>query len=609
MDDSVQRIRGIALAIGVVVATACSGGSTEQPDSRAAATGTGVSATVPGTGVSGSEGTGDVSSTPPSSTTTSTVVVDLSRRPLVFFQPLPPLPGNSGLPFRDGSIDFFDLFADGSPWERAAGHVDVFGLYGTYIRHYSTDDQLRAIIDGLRARGIGLAIELGPLTTPDPADCVGREGFGGADEIELLHRIADLGGTVDIVSLDEPFAFGHRADGPDDCQWPVDRVATQIADFVGLARAVFPDLAIGATEPLWASPSVGPGDVAEWVDAYEVAVGEPLAFLHLDVEWERPDWLANAVAVREQLAERGIPTGLVGNGGEADDDRTWITDAASRISQFENAISAPLEDVVFQSWFDRPDRTLPENDPTTFTGMIERYFGPRLSIELAALDGAVTGTVRTADGAAIADVDVAITVTPPDGTAGTTTLTGTVPANATQAVGIFRVNGEGPPGVADVDVSIDAASYREGGDNLLPNAGFDREGQWGGYGAGSSTFARLGDATVLRLEAMPDEVLFVDSVPFAVTPGAPFLYQITAIVPSAASGAVFAGLAFLDRDEVARVGVVLEPGSLGAMAATTDVAGGFRISLPPGTTGMAHVDASVDDPAFWPATEAALLEF
>jgi hypothetical protein len=523
---------------------------------------------------------------------------DLTKTRLVFFAPLPPLPPDSDLPFNDGAPDYHDLFQPGAPWSDAARQIDVFSIPSTWVRHYSTRGQLERLIEGLQARGIALGMEVGPL--PDFEACAKGEGFGGIYEVDLMRQIRDLGGTVDVIIFDEPFGFGHVLDAPGACQWSVDKVARKLADFVAMTREVFPDAVVGGNEPLWSAPQVAPQDVAAWLDAYARAAGEPLAFLHIDSEWSWPGWLDQATAVRAALVGRGVRVGFIYNGGEIADQEGWIAAAIERAYLLESRSAVPPDDVVFQSWFDQPDRTLPDGDPTSFTGLVNRYFRPHTRIDLT--DG-TSGFVRTADGAPVAGVPVRARFMADAGAPRTERITGTVPVSARQAVAIFRVNGEGARTTADVDMPVESVGYMEGGGNLAPNPDFRQKGGWGGYGEGTARVERQGSGT-LRLVARKDEALFVDSDPFAVTPGATFTYEVTATVPVEKAGAIYAGVVFLDEYEVERSGLNPAPGPIELPEVVTSADGSFELDLS-GAIGPGELRLTVDAPGYWPSFAAA----
>ena len=581
MADTKQRAW---LAATLVLLVSCAGGSSGSP-----AGGT-EPAPTSATAADGSQPDTTGSSVQPPA--------DLSAHPLVWLGPLPPLPAGSTLPFNHGADDYMELFAPDAPWPNAAAKVDVFLIYSSWVNNYASDDDLRTLLAGLRDRGIALAVEVGALPTPAEGTCDAGEGYGAQDELNTLQHIARLGGRVDLVSFDEPFAFGHQNDAPNACRRPIEQVAGELAEFVAAARGIFPDLVAGGTEPMWQSPLIGPEDVGQWLDAYAAAAGEPMQFLHIDIDWTRPDWLSNAVAVEQVAADRGVPVGYIYNGGEADYDAEWVSLAAQRMALLEANSSVPPDEVVFQAWTDHPLHVLPETDPAAMTSLINRYFSPRTTLaDVEAGPAAITGRVLSAGGPG-AGLEVTATVVPLAGTPTTVTFSGTVPEGATEAVWVFRVNGEGTPSIADVDATVDSVSLRQAGDELVPNAEFSGSSDWSGYNAGAATIG----GGMLRLRAASTELLMVDSTHFPVTPGAGFDASVTATVPAGAAGAVFAGVVFLvNGSEVHRDGVVLVSPSLALGPVVTAADGTFRLELPdPPSAYLA--DVSLDDPAAWPAT-------
>jgi hypothetical protein len=228
------------------------------------------------------------------------------------------------------------LFADDAEWTQAADRIDVFKLYGEWVDN-TTPGQLRAAIDGIQARGMVLAVEAGPL---DPEGCgEGVESFAGSDSgRRLAQRIKAAGGTLQAIALDEPYYYAHVYDGPNACNWPVDRVAQGVAAFVTAVREEFPWVVVGDIEP---TPiPVSADGLATWIDAYEATVGEPMAFMHLDSDWSRPNWSALAVEVETVGVARGVPVGILYNGGGAPSNEHGSTWPASMPSTTKIATAA-----------------------------------------------------------------------------------------------------------------------------------------------------------------------------------------------------------------------------------------------------------------------------
>jgi hypothetical protein len=270
-----------------------------------------------------------------------------------------------------------DLWAADAPWQAAASRVTVFKLYGEWVDQ-AGPAALRAAVEGIRARGMVLGVEAGPL---DPADGCGTdvEGFAGSGSgRRLAQKIRDAGGVLQVIALDEPWYFGHVYDGPNACRWPVGRIARGVARFVAQVREEFPWVAVGDIEP---TPlPVQTDHLAEWMGAYREAVGEPMAFLHLDLDWSRSNWSQMALQVEAAGDRLNVPVGIIYTGGGAPSDEQWLGLAGQRALDHEERDGGQPAHVVFQSWNDKPDRVLPENDQGTFTSLIGRYFDDRDSL-------------------------------------------------------------------------------------------------------------------------------------------------------------------------------------------------------------------------------------
>ncbi len=262
-------------------------------------------------------------------------------------------------------------FTPDAPWSKAAAHINVYKLYGEWVAYDVTDEQLRQAVRDIAERGMILAVEAGPL---DPASSCGTgvESFAGVNEgRRIAERILGVGGRIDAVALDEPYFFANVYDGAGACHWPLARIAEGVVAYRDAIRQTFPEVVIGDTEPV--PEPVAPDGIAAWLDAYRSAAGEPLAFLHLDVDWSRTGWAAIAHKVADASRARGVPIGMIYNGGSTTGRSAWIAQAGERVKAYE-AAGDPPDHVVFQSWMVQPDRVLPDSDPTSFSGLVIRYF-------------------------------------------------------------------------------------------------------------------------------------------------------------------------------------------------------------------------------------------
>jgi hypothetical protein len=542
--------------------------------------------------------TSSTESAPPTGTSVSS-----PDHPSIWFGPLPPLPPGSELQLSDGSVDYYDLFAPDAPWSTAEENVDVLLIYASWVRNYATDDQLQTVIDGAKSRGLALAFEVGPLPLPAASECQAGEGYGGVVEVPLLTKIADLGGTVDYIAFDEPYAFGHKLDSEGACQWSFEQVAEGAAEFAEAAREVFPDIVVGSVEPLWGSPAITGSDIGEWMDAYEEAAGEPLAFFHIDVDWTVDEWPEMALGVIDAVRSRGVRVGIIYNGGLGDPGDPWMDLARLRMFEFEQVAGGATDDVIIQSWDDQPDYVLPESDPSALTSLINLYLGERTVVELAgAGNGPADATVHEVSGAPLPGVDVEVEATPLDGQTQTLTTTGVVPEGATTGLVLVRVNLEGA-GPGPADMTIQRVSYEEAGENLVPDPEFEGDA-WTPHGAGTGEFIESTDGSgrILELTAEPDQELNVDGSSFAVTPGANFTFTVDAGVPEDSGHSGYIAVVFLSDTEIGRVIIPLAPVPIDVGPFQTDGSGVAHIDMDGLTPGACLIRAFyAGDLTRWPS--------
>jgi len=263
-----------------------------------------------------------------------------------------------------------DQFTADAPWQTAAEYVDVYKLYGEWVAFHATDDELKQAVHDIVRRGQILSVEAGP--SEPRTDCSqGVESFAGIEQGDLIaNRIIAAGGRIAVLALDEPYFFGHLYDGVNACHLPVDEIAQGVANFVEHMRAIFPEVIVGDIESN-TNPVTAKG-IAEWLDAYENAAGEPFAFIQLDVDWARPNWIELSHDIQQRAVERGVPFGMLYNGGLAPTAEQWVQLTGQRVHDFD-AAGDPPDHVVLQSWMPQPDHVLPETNPSTFSGLLKTY--------------------------------------------------------------------------------------------------------------------------------------------------------------------------------------------------------------------------------------------
>jgi hypothetical protein len=351
-----------------------------------------------------------------------------------------------------GSDDFMDLFVPDADWEEATSHLQVFKLYGEWVAYHATASQLQVAVEAIRSRGLALAVEMGPLDPP-PECGYGIEGFAGTDEGRLIaDRLLEAGARLDLIALDEPYYFASIYDGPMACHWDAAKVAAEVGEFVGVMRSRFPDVAVGDTEPTPHPTMVS--TYTSWLETFRQVNGYDLAFLHLDIDWSRDTWAADAHEMITFGEGFGVPVGIIytGNHSDPSDDR-WVAIAGERIKEYEAVAGASPPHVLFQSWMDHPNRVLPESEPWTFTNLVLTYFTepqelghtPDQLAENVALGRPVSATSEEPGASAARAVD---------GDAGTHWSAGSGP---TQAIELIL---DGPTDI--VSVTLIPAQFPEG---------------------------------------------------------------------------------------------------------------------------------------------------
>jgi hypothetical protein len=364
----------------------------------------------------------------------------------VWFAPLPPMPIREGRPYI-GASDFMRLFSRKARWSTAAKRIAAFKLYGEWVDGSATDSQLRRVVVNLRRRNIALALETGPLD-PTPECGEGIEGFATvASGLHMARRIKAAGGVLRFIALDEPFFYANRYQGPRACRWDAEKIAEGVAVFVRAVRSVFPHVAVGDIEPITSAADISA--YVYWLDTYRAVSGENLAFIHLDMSYSLPGWEAMGRTVERAARERGIPFGLIASGDPADSsDAAWTTRARKRIERYEVDAGGVPDHVLFQSWHDRPNRTLPDTKLSTFSGLVRSYARPRTRLTLALTpDGAdavdASGRLLTAVGKPLSSTRVVLTVGLP--VAGAEPLPLSTVSATTDAQGTFGARMSGLP--------------------------------------------------------------------------------------------------------------------------------------------------------------------
>jgi hypothetical protein len=205
----------------------------------------------------------------------------------------------------------------------------------------------------------------------------------------LAERLKSLGADPQFFGMDEPLYFGHvfeSQNGKIGCHSSIADIARDVANKVRQIRTVFPGVPFGEAEPLtfrpgdaWFKNDVWLSDLSQWFDAYQAAVGDRLAFFRLDLWWGMP-WQTHMPALTALLARKGIPLQVIYNGdGQDNTDAVWIAHAVAHFKEFESGSWPKPAAAAIQYWSPNPTHVLPESNPLTGTGLINRYVQSLLS--------------------------------------------------------------------------------------------------------------------------------------------------------------------------------------------------------------------------------------
>jgi len=540
-----------------------------------------------------------------------TLVKSLDVTPQIWFGPLPVTTRGWVV---DGATDYAALFEKNAPWPQVAGRTHVFIFNEWWLDGYVSTAELRRMIDALKARQIRIAIDWYAL---QPANGCGVDvnGFGtGADGLlRDLRQIRSLGGTVDYVSINEPFSGGVLWDGPNACHWSVATVARKVAAQVARVRAEFPGIEFGLIEGYNGPPWID--YVKQWISAYEAAVGERLPFLHLDTDYTVPGWADGAGQIQAYVRSRGTRFGVhYTTWPPPATDAEWFAGASASVRAFELEGAGPPDDAVFWVWTDKPDHVLPETGATTMTRLIADYIRTRTVASVTGTPSpaggtiAVTGTLRTLGGDPVAGGSVVLTATPRDGPYQVLEFAGTVPAGAAHALIEIGANAQGlGPGPADL--TFYEIGYAEGGAgaNLVPNARFDQGLlDWGDTKSGDGGLTVVPSdrgGSMMRMVVTPAQRLYSASGSFPVTPGAAFRTWAAVRVPETSTGNAYIAPAFFTSDwkEVRRdihpLGPVPTVGTT-----VTDATGAYALTMSPREPSRYWLLAEyAGNTTYWPA--------
>ncbi len=466
-------------------------------------------------------------------------------RPQIWLTPFAPLskPGDT----RTGAPDYFDLFKPNAPWSYTAKHVQVFKIYRDQMILMS-DAQLTAIIRNLASRHIDLAMESNALI--DTSVCNPAIAKAKPVTPEVL-RLKRLGADLRYLAMNEPLTAGHAARGPNDCQASIPSVAKDVATMLRPLLAIYPQLQIGDIEPIGRHADMPdwPDQIAQWMKAYQVEMGRPLAFLQADTVWGRP-WRQDLVKLAQVTRAAKVRFGVLYDGDFSElSDAGWAEDTAFYAAEVEDTLGLRPDQVIFQSWDRWPRRTLPDSDFTTMTGMVRDYVRLRSRFRVVSAE---QGRLTDEQGAPIPNAKIVVEVQ--DLNLGAMLapqrLVGEVPAGAVAAVFGLRINAECVCRHAAVQLAI--ASLRYGEKDFREGYGASQFRwdllDWARAAPGVALQKTVDGSSVLAISARPEQLVILNGPRFVVHARAQFEARFDWQVSRPSDGGGYIAVIFLGKD-------------------------------------------------------------
>jgi hypothetical protein len=468
------------------------------------------------------------------------------------------------------SRDYYQLFQPNAPWTHAASHVTAF-LVTTPFLLLTPDEILAHAFADLKRRNIGLAVETTFLSNEQGCG-KGVEAFAAAGAAEkLARRVAKLGGELRYIAMSEVLWFGHQFNGQNACHLPIPEIARQVAVGVAAMKQIFPSVEIGSIEVIGQpQPADWVDQITQWTQAYHIAVGKPLDFVHVDIDWFGT-WREQLMELARQVHAAHIPFGVIYNGFESDQTGVaWTRQAEEHFVMVESGLGVVPEHAILQTWMPQPVHMLPETDPGAMTYLVNRYIASPTRIALQRTGASIAGRLTDGAGNSIGQATVRVLAVANAKTIimAVRKLTGLVPPGAATAVIGVRINVEcGCSGPANV--AIGRVVYHD-----------DRSGQ-----TVQRQFTQAGGAiaNVARFVAAAGQKMWQNTPGFLVTPGDPFTIEVpmSASYDSAGNGVV--AIIFLDHkgQGISRVWLPFEPSTDPVRTTVTDALGRFSLPLAP----------------------------
>jgi hypothetical protein len=515
-----------------------------------------------------------------------------ARAQEVWFGPLLPRAPSTHI---RGAVDWPGFLKSRAGWERSSTRVAVLKVSRGYLFD-APDDELTEMASRLAALGIALGIEIQPIAVQESDHCGHHEGYDHPKNVAfVVNKLARLHIKPKYVAFDEPVWFGHFATDPQTCQFPILDVAGRVVTVARLYKAAFPDVVFGDIETL--GPLVRHADwqnaFQTYVQAFNQAIGAPLQFVQLDLDWRNPGWPEQITAFRTLGRTLGLKLGVIYNGdGEDTNDAQWIAHAQQNVALTETLHGIVPEQAVFQSWNKYPTHALPENSPSAHTWLIAQYSLTPAHFLVAQNDSHREARLLGPDGSPVANAPVELQRkgSDPAQMPQERTVSGTVPDNAHFALVGLHVNADCfCAGSNDLIIGPFAyTEHRDGAARQNFDLTVDAQRILTTRGNGGEIHPlRVADNPLARIKVAPNQHLLLDSPQFAVTPGSNFTFsaRLGSVTGAGLFGNATIAWAGADKHVFSRVNIRMERDDHPVASLRTDSTGRFAIPALTDSTG------------------------
>jgi hypothetical protein len=453
------------------------------------------------------------------------------------------------------------MWKSDASWKAIAAHISSIYFPPGNIDQ-ADDTRLKEAFGLLKTKNIALGLEAPMLSRSDACRANTEAHAAPGALTRILEKVRRNGGELRYILMDEPFYWGHR--DTSGCEQTAAELANNVAENIRSVRRIFPNVEIGDVEVVDAS-SEWITDLLHWNDAYQAAVGEPLAFFQADIAWSVLA-MQNLVTLSRQLRGQ-IPFGIIYNAGpNVANDEQWQLSTERNISEAESMRRIHPDIAVFATWEHYPTRLLPEDRFGTMTNIVLRYLRSLSLISLSRDGNAIIGKLNDASDSPLANKTIRLSAVDVNARGGPTVRkgSGVVPLAAVSGVIGVRVGTEGACVCAGGGTAtLGTIEYSEQNGRqvaIQPTAGHPWE----------------------TITLIPGRKVTENLRQIPVTPGASFTIASSIMATASAEHAGYVTIVFLDHNGkgIQRLPLWFGPSERDIGNVLTNMTGNFRLEVP-----------------------------